>query len=210
MKTVEDFEPFVLAYAPFVPQELIQHAIREAIVEFMRETKIATDTIEFETQEKVPDYMLEVPDCRRIIKVNHVQWTPAKCSGRENWESLRNGDDGDYIIELRRGSHPIVVFDTPPRKVHRVRVDYSWSIGRDDCDIPAYIYDDFMNTIVAGALLRIGMLPDQAEILRQAQLHQATWFNGIQSAKIEKSGGRAKRMIGSPFLARRGRGSLWR
>ena len=55
MKTIEDFEPFVLAYAPFIPQEILQHAIRETIVEFMRESRCASDTLDVETQEKVGD-----------------------------------------------------------------------------------------------------------------------------------------------------------
>ena len=209
MKTVEDFEPFVLAYAPFVPQEIIQHAIRESIVEFMRETRIANETMELETQEKVPDYIMEVPDCRRIVKVNSVEWTQSHCSGRERWEQLQNGDDGDYIIELRRGECPIIVFADPPKKPHRVRIDYAWTIGRDDCDIPDFIYEDFMQAIVAGTLIRLASLPDQQGLAQQIPIHSATWFNAVQSAKIEKSGGRARRIIGAPILSRRGR-SLWR
>lgn len=209
MKTVEDFVPFVVAYAPYLPQEIIQHAIRESIVEFLRETKVANDKMELETQEKVPDYIMEVPDCRRIIKVNTVEWTRAHCSGRENWQLLRNGEELDYVIELRRGEHPIIVFADPPKNPHRVRIDYSWTIGRDDCDIPDFVYEDYMQAIVAGALLRMASLPDQQGLLQQAQIHQSTWFNAVQSAKIEKSGGRAKRIIGAPILSRRGR-SVWR
>lgn len=209
MKTIEDFEPFVLAYVPYLPGEVIQHAIRESIVEFLRETRIATDVMEIETQEKVPDYIMEVPDCRRIVKVHSVEWTRAHCSGRENWQSLRNGEENDYVIELRRGDYPIIVFVEPPKHPHRVRIVYSWTISRDNCDIPSFIYEDYMQGIVAGTLMRLASLPDQQNLLQQMQVHQGTWFNAIQSAKMERSGGRSKRIIGAPILLRRGR-SLWR
>jgi len=53
MKTIEDFEPFVLAYAPFIPQEILQHAIRETIVEFMRESRCASDTLDVEHKRRL-------------------------------------------------------------------------------------------------------------------------------------------------------------
>lgn len=209
MRTVEDFEPFVIAYAPYLPKDVLQHAIRESIVEFLRETKIANDVLELETQEKVHDYIMEVPDCRRIVKVNTVEWTLAHCNGRENWEKLRAGEHGAYHIELRRGDYPIIIFSDPPKKTHKVRIDYAWTIGRDDCDVPEFVYEDYMRGIVAGALLRLAGLPDQQLLAQQIQINQATWFNVVQDAKMEKSGGRARRIIGSPILARRGR-SIWR
>ena len=121
MKTVSDFEPFVLAYVPYLPQEIIQHAIRESIVEFMRETKIARDTLEVETQEKVPDYIMEMPDCRRIVKIHAVDSSPIHSNGRENWQRLRSGDYSEYEIELRRGDHPIIVLQDPPKKLESIR-----------------------------------------------------------------------------------------
>lgn len=210
MKDVSDFEPFVLAYVPFIPSEIIQHAIRETIIEFLRETRIATATIELETQEKVADYMLEMPDCRRIVKVKDVHITPVSCSGRENWQKLRTGEFGDYDIELRHGDHPIIVFREPYKKPHRVRVEYVWTLSRDECGIPDFIYEDFMSGVVAGTLLRLALLPDGQTLGNTIPLHQQTWFNAIQQAKIDKSGGKAKRIIGSPFLGGRRRGSLWR
>lgn len=209
MRTLEDFEPFVMMYVPYIPKDIIQHSIRESIVEFLRETRIANGVLELETQEKVPDYIMEVPDCRRIVKVNTVEWTVSHCSGRESWEKLRAGEDGAYHIELRRGDYPIIIFADPPKKPHRVRIDYAWTIGRDDCDIPEFVYEDYMKAIVAGALIRMAGLPDQQILAQQLQVYQATWFDMVQRAKMEKSGGRARRIIGSPILARRGR-SIWR
>ena len=210
MKTIEDFEPFVLAYSPYIPQELVQHAIRETIVEFMRETKCAKDVLMVETQEKVPDYMLEVPDCRRIVKVTSVQESPLHCSGREVWRQLQQGTDCDYTVELRMGEHPVILLRDAPRKPTKLKVEYVWAIGRDDCDVPDFIYDDYMQAVVNGALVRLAMLPEQDALARQIAVYQANWFNAVQQAKIDKTGGRARKMIGSPILSGRRRGSIWR
>lgn len=209
MKTIEDFEPFIIGYVPFLPQEFIQHAIRESIVEFLRESRVANDTMELNTQEKVPDYILEVPDCRRIVKINSVKWTQIFANGREQWERLTTGDEGDYRIELRRGDFPIIILTDPPKDPYRISIDYSWTIGRDDCDVPDFVYEDYMQPVVAGTLMRLATLPDQQHLIPQLQLHQATWFNSIQSAKIERSGGKSKRIIGAPILTKRRR-SIWR
>lgn len=209
MKTVADFEPFVIGYVPYLPQEIIQHSIRESIVEFLRESRAAKDVMLVETQEKVPDYILEVPDCRRIVKVTTVSQSRSHCSGREHWEQLMGGDEGDYAVELRKGEHPIVILTDPPSKPTRLRIEYIWTIGRDDCDVPDFVYEDYMQPIVAGTLMRLASLPDQPHLLAQLQIHQATWFNGIQSAKVERTGGKSKRIIGAPILSRRRR-SIWR
>lgn len=209
MRTIEEFEPFVIAYAPNMPQELIQHAIRETVVEFMRATRCAKATLEVETQEKVADYMLEVPDCRRIVKVSSVKQSPVKCSGRENWQELSDGEFGQYKIELRLGEHPIIVLSDPPKKPHRLRIEYVWTIGRDDCDVPEFIYEDYMQGIVAGTLMRLATFPNNEHLAGQVKVHQMTWFEAIQQAKIDKTGGKARRIIGAPILSRY-RGGLWR
>lgn len=210
MKSIEDFEPFVAAYATFIPSEIIQHSIRETIVEFMRETKIARDTTEIETQEKVHDYILDIDECRRIVKVQRVEISPQHCSGREHWSHLRQGDDADYTIELRRGDHPIIIFRDEYKKPHKVRIEYSWALGRDTCDIPDFIYEDFMDAIVAGTLGRLAMLPDAAHLAPAYQMMMHKWTAAIQEAKIEKSGGRAKKIVGGSFISSRRRGSVWR
>lgn len=169
MKTIADFEPFVLGYVPYLPQEIIQHAIRESIVEFLRESRVAKDAMVVETQEKVPDYILEVPDCRRIVKVTSVSQSlsQSQCSGLEHWKHLVSGDEGDYTVELRKGEHPIIVLTDPPRKPNRLRIEYVWTIGRDDCDVPDFVYEDYMQPIVAGTLMRLASLPDQSHLLAQ-------------------------------------------
>lgn len=210
MRTVEDFQPFVLAYAPFIQEEYVQHAIRETIVAFMRESRIAKDHLTIETQEKVPDYMLEMPDCRRLVKVADVYMSPQHCSGRLNWTKLETGEFGQYEVDLRHGDHPMIVIKDPPKKPHFVRIEYYWTINRDGCDIPEYIYEDYMEAIVAGSLLRLAQLPEQPDLARLIPMYQGRWFDEIQKARMERSGGKAKRIIGAPILSSRRRGSLWR
>lgn len=209
MRTVEEFEPFLLAYVPTMPQELLQHAIRETIVEFMRDTKCASATLDVITQENVNDYIIEVPDCRRIVKVKKVSQGTTRCNGAEYWSELHDGEFGDYKVELRLGSNPIIVLNNTPRKPGKLRVEYVWTIGRDDCDIPDFIYDDYMQAIVAGTLVRVASYPNNEHLLNQLKVLQVDWFDSVQRAKIDKTGGKARRIVGAPILSRRGR-ALWR
>lgn len=123
MKTIEDFEPFVLAYVPTAPQEIIQHAIRESIVEFMRETKVASASVEIATQERVNDYIIGVPDCRRIVKIKKV-YQGRSSFGNIGWDELYGGEDGEYRVELRVGEHPIIILKDAPRKPTKLRLEY--------------------------------------------------------------------------------------
>lgn len=207
MKTIEDFEPFVLAYVPTAPQEIIQHAIRESIVEFMRETKVASASVEIATQERVNDYIIGVPDCRRIVKIKKV-YQGRSSFGNIGWDELYGGEDGEYRVELRVGEHPIIILKDAPRKPTKLRLEYVWTIGRDDCDVPDFIYDDYMSGIVAGALVRLASFAGNENIIQQINMHQMTWYNAVQQAKIDKTGGKARRIIGSPMLSRRG-GKRW-
>ncbi len=210
MANIADFEPFVLQYAQYVPSEILQHNIRESVNAFMRETKIARDYLEFDTQEKVHDYILEVGDCRRLLKVHKVEIAEVHRSGREHWSELRAGDEGDYTVELRMGNYPIIVFREEYKKPRKVKVYYSWSIARDDCDVPDYIYEDFMDAIVSGTLTRLAYIPNNSELMSVLDYHTRRWFEIVQQVKIERTGGKAKRIIGAPILSGRRRGSLWR
>lgn len=204
MKTIAEFEPFLLAYVPTLPQELLQHAIRETIVEFMRETKCASGILEINTQQNVCDYILEVPDCRRIIKVKNVKLGSINCNGKEHWNDLSGSEFGDYSIELRLGSNPIIILNSTPKKEGILRIEYFWTIGRDDCDVPDFIYEDYMQAIVAGSLVRMASYPNNEHLLAQIKIHEVNWFNAIQQAKIDKTGGKARKIIGQPLLSRRG------
>lgn len=210
MKSIEDFEPFLIPYVPYAPGEVLQYAIRESIVEFMRETKIAHDEVSIETQEKVQDYLLEIPDCRRFLGVKAAKKSLIHCSGRVNWEPIYSGEDGQYKIELRKGDHPFLLMSEPEYKPHRIVIEYYWAISRDDCEVPDFIYEDFMHPIISGAIIRLAQMPQHEALAKMIQVHTMIWFDGVQKAKMEKTGGRPKRIISRPILPRRRGGPRWR
>ncbi len=79
---------------------------------------------------------------------------------------LVSGEEADYTIELRRGEHPIIVLNNLDKtNLPKLCVDYVWAIGRDDCDVPDFIYDDYMQAILYGTLVRLAMLPEQDALL---------------------------------------------
>lgn len=210
MKEIADFEAFILPYAPYTPAEIIQHAIREAIADFMRESKIAVDVLELETQDRVPDYMLDIPDCRRFLGVKTIERSRKHDCGRRFWEPMISGEYGHYEIQLRKGNAPMIKLTDVHARPQIIRMEYYWAIGRDDCEVPDFIYEDFMDVITAGTLMRLAKMPEHDHLLRSYNENKATWFDGVQRAKIEKSGGKPKFIIGSPILKHRGNLRLWR
>jgi len=109
----------------------VNMALQDAIVKFMEDTGVFTDELELEGQDCVTEYILDLPECRRLVApdVRHVtvNGCPARC-----W---------------RDGHHDVLVFDCAPPEGACIVVPYSWKIQRDDCDIPEAIYEDYLEPV---------------------------------------------------------------
>lgn len=174
-KTIADFVDFIVPHAPDVPEVVAQHAIREAIVRFMRETRIAVAELILPTQCNVPDYPLITPECRRLIQVEQVfvdkddrpvitnfsgRVRPARDFGTGGsgmhyfaggWRVEHVGDEHDAAI----------VFHGPPARDQFIKVHYSWAISRDDCAVPDFIYEEWMEAVRHAALYQLYIMAGQ-------------------------------------------------
>lgn len=164
-KTVADFEDFIFPFAPDAPSSIIQHAVRESIVRFMRETQVAVDFSQFPLSPKVPDYVIDVPDCRIVIDVRSVKVGMQNTVPDDTWVELQRTTD--YSVDIDHGGMPsIILRDAPQESCHRpleqdMVVEYAWSISRDDCEIPDYLYEAYMTEIKDGALAELYAIPGQ-------------------------------------------------
>lgn len=178
-RTIEDFEDFIFPYTPDAPSSIIQHAIRESIVRLMQTTGLAKDFAQFPLVAKVPDYIIDTLECRTIVDVVEVK---LGCQGTipdDNWQVLQKGMDYDVDL-LHDGMPSIILKEAPQESCARplaldLSVEYSWSIARDDCDIPDFIYERYMNEVKDGALAELYAIPGQewtnlqyAMVLRQS------------------------------------------
>lgn len=164
-KTIADFEDFIFQYAPDAPTSIIHHAIRTSLVYFMQNTQSVKDFAQFPLVAKTPDYIIDAPECRVVVEVLSVK---VGCSGTipdATWYELERGVD--YEVDLLNDGWPsIVLSEAPEENCHNplnqdLSVEYAWSISHDDCEVPDFIYDRYMQYIIDGALAILYATPGQ-------------------------------------------------
>ena len=164
-KNIEDFEEFLFPLAPDAPSTIIQHALRESITNFMQITQIATDFFQTALEYNNPDYMVEAPECREVLEIVSVKVGPSGSVPDDRWDELEVGTD--YRSDILNDGVPSVILADPPKNNcdkasgSDISIEYSWSMSRDGCELPDFIYQRFMKVIVDGALAILYAIPDQ-------------------------------------------------
>lgn len=164
-KTIADFEDFIFQYAPDAPTAIIHHAIRTSLVYFMQNTHAVKDFAQFPLIEKTPDYIIDAPECRVVVEVISVKVGCAGTIPDNSWVELERGVDYDVDL-LNDGWPSIVLAEAPVAGCNNqvdldMSVEYAWSISHDDCEVPDFIYDRYMQYIIDGALAILYATPSQ-------------------------------------------------
>lgn len=157
MKTVADFEDFIALSAPDAGSVVLQHVIREAIVRFMRESQLFTDTLCFEAQCNVLDYPIQMPECRQLVGIEGVD-IGGDADLTEFHEIVRGAKFHGWHKDDR---HNVVVLHSSPKEGTPIRVLYSWAIQRNDCEVPDALFEEWMEAIKAAALSELLLTPKQ-------------------------------------------------
>ena len=191
-RTVADFVPFVeITFAGAAPST-IQNAIRETIVTFMRETRAAADMLYLDAACGQVDHVLDTPECRRLVGVEAVYRQPPKGGAwTPDWQMIPMSDmtrslAGWWMDDTGGPNATLWVY---PRSASPARyaVRYSWAIGRDNCDVPEWIYEDYEPTITAGALAMLHANPqDQSSDLKFALMQNAAFTQGVAAARARR------------------------
>lgn len=180
------FEDLVVLHVPDASSLVIEHAVRQAVVRFMRESQVAVDTCCLKTQCGVPEYPVVLPACHALISVTGVE---VDGDGFGLW---RDEVDPFGGCHWNMDAHyPVVVLRHVPRQDdQRVNVRYTWAIARDGCDVPDVIYQRWGEAVKWGALADLFSMPkqewsdahgaDRAEQFYQTELRRALnarWYN---------------------------------
>lgn len=167
MKSIADFVPFVESQARTADTIEIQHAIRQALVQFMRNARPAIGVTYLKMECHQTDALIPVPECHKIVSLLGVYEAPERCVDKAIWTpEWREIDKSLWSMEDMDGGLRVLWFHQPQRKDSRVAVRYTWAIGRDaGCEIPDWLYEDYEPTITAGALALLHANPhmDQAD-----------------------------------------------
>ena len=175
MRTVADFVPFVRFKARHDTEANIQHAVREALIVFMRESRAAVNEmfIDVATTCGLNEALLNPPDCERLVGIESVWLAPKKCTVQRwspDWEQVSNTDGIQmaqqfsnglaYWVDDVGGPQTTLWLSTAETRKHMICVRYSWAIGRDNCAVPEWIYQDYADLITDGALAYLHDNPD--------------------------------------------------
>ena len=189
MKSIAAFVPFVEIHARTEATENIQHAVREALILFMRESRAAVGEMYMTAECRQEDLAFDVPSCQRIVSIIGVYeaptcqdavWTP-------HWRELPPTTPGahhGWWTDETDGGNETLWLGSPYTRKTNLAVRYTWSIKRDDCMVPDWIYEDYADVIAAGALASIHSNPfvDQASPKLAASM-QAAMALGIARAR---------------------------
>lgn len=203
MKNIGDFTPFIALYAPGIPDEYIQHVVRETIADFMRYTRVADDEIQFRSQKGMRDYVLDLPKGRHLVSVKAVCYTKDKACRSSTWQQLVNTPAfRAYEVFDDYDGFPTIVFANEVPNGNIIKVTYTWTIDRDDCEVPEFLYHKYMDIIVAGSLERLYKIPNvEWANVQLAMQYGNEYRSGLQHTRVKRIGGR--KMLGSVFKRRR-------
>lgn len=206
MKTVADFEAMVLAVSQAGEElhpSVLHELIRQTVVDFMRNTRIARDEYYFKPQCGVHDYLLDINKCHRLVGVEIVAgydtdcrdtpiydksyWWPIEpqSSIQSRYMAVQRG----YTIDMHTTPNTTIVLPSDA-DYKWIYISYSYTIGYDDCEIPDFIYDDWAQAIVAGSIAKI---KQRAGAVDSYELQQ--YYSFIQQAKVRVSRGYKKGKI---------------
>lgn len=209
-KNISDLEDFIVAFAPDAPAVVLQHVLREGTIRFMRQTRVAVDEVYFGTQPATPDYLLDPPECRKVIQIERVWIGPRDCSPGlrdSRWYEVSPAYDGTYGYSTDQTDldmTTIILQGVPNHCSVPVCVQYSWTIARDGCDIPDALYEEYVDGIKYAALYELLMMPNQEWTDKAAAVFYGDRFREeVQRAKNRKWSHRMRqplRMSGRSFL----------
>lgn len=215
MKHIEDFETFIFPYAPDVPTSVLQHAIRESIANFMNSTYIAKDFAQFSLEPKTSDYVIPLPECRNILEVVEVALGPSGGVKDDTWTILHIGVD--YELDIMSADNPNIILKwVPDETCHSklkqdIHIEYSWSVKRDECDVPDFIYERFMPQITDGALAILYSIPSQEftnlQYAAALRANLDVQYRRIKGQYRRRDAGPLKMRLQAPTKASR---SFWR
>lgn len=148
------FLPEIMLEIPELPDDIAMHYVREAAIEFAARSHVLERTVTICTQDCVEDYILEPPDCTRLVSVQGIcaeggcgtvtrlSGPPCgvQCGGAYCWVEQPN------IIHITGGAA-------------RYQVRISVTLKRDACDVPEMLYERYKPDIQAGAFGKLYAIP---------------------------------------------------
>lgn len=155
MATIADFVPYIIRITGALPEVFMQTYIRQAIADFMEDTHIALDELYITLDCNERDFLLDLPECRSLVRVKQVWEAPANAEpllDEQTWTLLTPDGmarGGSYRVnKVGRNPNKSVLLSNGAKRQRDFCVVYSWKIPRESCEVPDFILDDWVKAIV--------------------------------------------------------------
>jgi hypothetical protein len=163
------FYPFLIPLVPHVADPVAEHAVRNACIDFCMDTLIWRTPIDpISTQKNEPSYQLDVPTGATLAHVVDLYYDGRRL-GKKSISEISGSFSYDW---MQREGTPTVFTMFNPNEVRLVLTpDKSVKDGltgilafapkRNSTQIVDYIFEDYADEIVHGAMARLLMIPNQ-------------------------------------------------
>ncbi len=167
------------------PDANVENAVSEALNFFASRSRALVDEIYIDVPCNEIEISLDMPDCRRLIQIEHVfidegcrraRWTP-------EWEEVLPSELGGLGWWTDDVGGPNSTIWVLPRghRTNRYCIRYSWKLGRDKtCQVPEWLYEDHRMGIEAGAIAWLHRQP----VDKEAQASFANIMEGVMAEDI--------------------------
>ncbi len=206
MASVADFAPFVEIKVRHAPTPNIHHAVRESLIAFMRMSRAAVDEVYVDVPRGETEIVVEPRGCQRLLQVEGVYEDPyCQQGGRWTPEWERIAQEGAYgrgfaggattrgsgwSLDDVGGPNATMWLYPKASKPRRLCIRYSWSIKRDDCTVPEWIYEDYADVIADGAIALLHLNPTDEDVsVSFGNAMSQAFLDGVAAARRRKEGG---------------------
>lgn len=194
MKTVpiDKFAPQIAPYAENVPVFVVRSCVAATVQDICSQTGCVTTDAWFTVVPGKREYVLELPEGIDSEVVRHL------FIDGDELKSARNDDLAKYYYgkdwTMSVGTPMFYTFEKPdqllltptPNKPGRAHVMMTASVVRDTKHIPQIFFDEYLDTVVAGALERIFRIAGQTFSNRgQADYYGAKYIAGLNAIKAD-------------------------
>lgn len=175
---------------PNADKEFILHSLRRSITKFYKETQLLRDEVYIDTQCKVSDYLLPLPEGRDIVMIESVHIAPRVCDVilDSTWRPLHPAHHrharGFWADVHHR--NPSMVFNECLTADRKVAITYTWTPATQ-CDVSDINVLKYSDVIVDGALAVLYGSPADESVYNQnkSSRYEASYLAGINNARAD-------------------------
>lgn len=182
---LNDFVRLALAKGPYsAPQNAAEEAVVQTTIDLCERAGVWREEFEFQLQQAVPDYPLDVPENTRLVCVEWIEIGKRKYKAVPASLMCRCGGSSISIPDNKT----VWIQPTPyPACPEYVKMQLWLAPLQESCDLPDHLWQEYSDVIANGAASRLLQLP-KTEFTNQGLANR--YFNlyeaGVTRAKNKR------------------------